>query len=76
METLRLRQLQEPSRVERLLDAYIAHGGELPDDCHQVRDPSGLPPGNSRARLRRGCAVAQLRAFRFDSQGNWTRRTD
>lgn len=43
METLRLRRMQEPSRVERLLDAYIAHGGELSDDCYQIRDPSGLP---------------------------------
>ena len=43
METLRLRRLQEPSRVERLLDAYIAHGGEMPADRYQVHDPSGLP---------------------------------
>ena len=43
METLRLRRMQEPSRVERLLDAYIAHSGQLPDDCYQIRDPSGLP---------------------------------
>lgn len=43
METLRLRRMQEPSRIERLLDSYIAHGGELPDDCYQVRDSSNLP---------------------------------
>ena len=43
METLTLRRMQEPSRVERLLDSYIAHGGELPDNCYQVRDSSNLP---------------------------------
>lgn len=43
METLRLRRIQEPSRVERLLDACVSSGGELPDDCYQVRDPSELP---------------------------------
>ena len=119
METLRLRRMQEPSRVERLLDAYIAHGGELPDDCYQVRDSSGLPSALrivlaraieqgeawscwargsqlwlftchmslERSRERGGPVIlvrvydedAQLLdsgAFRFDSQGNWTRSSD
>lgn len=119
METLRLRRMQEPSRVARLLDTYIAHGGELPDNCYQVRDPSGLPSALrsvlaraieqgeawscwargsqlwfftchlslERSRERGGPVIlvrvydedAQLRdsgAFRFDSQGSWSRSHD
>lgn len=44
METLRLRRIQEPSRVERLLEAYISRAADLPDDAYQVRDSSELPP--------------------------------
>jgi hypothetical protein len=43
METLRLRRIQEPSRVERLLDAYISRAGILPHGAYQVRDRSELP---------------------------------
>ncbi|HEX4648586.1 MAG TPA: hypothetical protein VH111_07160 [Steroidobacteraceae bacterium] len=43
METLRLRRIQEPSRVERILDAYISRASLLPDDAYQIRDPSKLP---------------------------------
>jgi hypothetical protein len=43
METLRLRRIQEPSRVERILDAYISRTSSLPDDAFQIRDPSQLP---------------------------------
>ena len=44
METLRLRRMQEPSRVERLLEAYISRAADLPDDAYQIRDASELPP--------------------------------
>jgi len=43
METLRLRRIQEPSRVERLLAAYISRANTLPEDSYQVRDPGELP---------------------------------
>jgi hypothetical protein len=43
METLRLRRIQEPSRVERLLEAYISRTSILPDGSHQVRDSRELP---------------------------------
>ena len=43
METLRLRRMQEPSRVERLLEAYVSRSGNLPDDAYQVRDKTELP---------------------------------
>ena len=43
METLRLRRIQEPSRVESLLEAYISRTGVLPEDAYRVRDQNGLP---------------------------------
>lgn len=43
METLRLRRIQEPSRVERLLEAYISRTSNLPDGSFQIRDPCELP---------------------------------
>jgi hypothetical protein len=43
METLRLRRIQEPSRVERLLEAYISRAGILPEGAYQVRDRNELP---------------------------------
>jgi hypothetical protein len=43
METLRLRRMQEPSRVERLLEAYVARASSLPDGAYQLRDARELP---------------------------------
>lgn len=43
METLRLRRIQEPSRVETLLEAFISHAHILPADAYQVRDRRELP---------------------------------
>ena len=43
MDTLRLHRMQEPSRVERLLEAYISRAGDLPYGSYQVRDPKELP---------------------------------
>jgi hypothetical protein len=37
METLRLRRIQQPSEVERLLEAFVSRGGVLPKDCYQIR---------------------------------------
>jgi hypothetical protein len=45
METLRLRRIQEPSRVERLLDAFISRTAMLPNGSYQVRQPRELPDG-------------------------------
>jgi hypothetical protein len=43
METKRLRAIQQPSHVERLLDAYITRGNALPENAYQIRDPEALP---------------------------------
>jgi hypothetical protein len=38
-----LRHIQQPSNVERLLDALVSRAYLLPKDCYQIRDPSALP---------------------------------
>jgi hypothetical protein len=43
METVRLRRIQEPSRVENLLESYISRARILPDGAYQIRDRSALP---------------------------------
>jgi len=43
METVRLRRIQEPSRVETLLEAYISRARILPEGAYQVRDRTALP---------------------------------
>ena len=45
VETLRLRRIQQPSKVERLLDAYISRSTGLPQGSYQIRDPSSVPSG-------------------------------
>ena len=43
METLRLRRIQEPSQVERLLDGFISRSVSLPSGAYAVRDTWELP---------------------------------
>lgn len=43
METLRMRRIQEPSRVARLLDAFAVRAGHLPANIYQLRDSRELP---------------------------------
>ncbi len=42
METIKLRRLQQPSDVEKLLGAYVWDSGLLPNDAHQIRDRAEL----------------------------------
>lgn len=44
MDTLRLRRMQEPSRVQRLLEAYVLRANILPEGSYPLRDPRELPP--------------------------------
>ena len=44
METRRLRTIQQPSHIERLLEALVSRANLLPKDYYQIRDPSALPP--------------------------------
>ena len=42
METVRLRKIQKPSRVERLLEAFAESANILPPDCYRIRDVRAL----------------------------------
>src|SRR3979490_1122685 len=44
METRRLRTIQQPSHIERLLEALVSRANLIPKDGYQIRDPSALPP--------------------------------
>jgi hypothetical protein len=44
MDTRRLRTIQQPSHIERLLEALVSRANLLPKDCYQIRDPAALPP--------------------------------
>jgi hypothetical protein len=44
METKRLRAIQQPSHLERLLDAFITRSDVVPKDAYQIRDPSAVMP--------------------------------
>ena len=44
METRRLRTLQQPSQLKKLLEAFVARGDLLPEGWYQIRDPAALPP--------------------------------
>lgn len=43
MQTLRLRTLQQPSLVERLLQEFVRCARALPADAREIRDRSELP---------------------------------
>ena len=67
METLRLRQLQDPARVSALLEAYISRAGILPKDAYQVRDRSELP---NRVQMVVSRAAAQGQAWSGWARGD------
>ncbi len=43
MDTLRLRNLQQPSGVEKLLESYVVGSGLLPKDAYQIPDRADMP---------------------------------
>jgi hypothetical protein len=43
VETMRLRKIQVPTGLERLLDAVITRAQLVPEDSYQIRDPKSLP---------------------------------
>ena len=58
MHTVKLRQVQEPSSVKRLLESFVSRTHFFADGSHQVSDPRELPP-NVRAILSRASAQGQ-----------------
>lgn len=70
METLRLRRIQEPSRVERLLEAYISRTAVLPNGSYQVRDARNLPE-SLRSVVARAAAQAETWSCWAHGSGIW-----
>jgi hypothetical protein len=44
VETKRLRTIQQPAHLERLLDAYITRSDAVAKDAYQIRDPNSVVP--------------------------------
>src|SRR5215475_8842152 len=44
METVRLQKIQQPSHLERLLEALVTRGGLIPKDAYQIRAARALSP--------------------------------
>jgi hypothetical protein len=42
METVRLRNLQQPAQIEVLLEALVQRADLLPKDAYRIRDPRAL----------------------------------
>jgi len=40
---MRLRSLQQPSHVERLLEVFSSRADVVPKDAYRIRDPDALP---------------------------------
>jgi len=51
METKRLRTIQQPFHLERLLEAYITRSSVVPKDSYQIRDPNAVMAGLRRILL-------------------------
>jgi hypothetical protein len=51
METRRLRKLQQPSQVERLLDTVISRAKLVAENSYPIRDPKALPANLRRIAL-------------------------
>jgi len=54
METKRLRTIQQPFHLERLLEAYITRSNAVPKDSYQIRDPNAVMERLRRILLRAG----------------------
>ncbi|HXO63269.1 MAG TPA: hypothetical protein VN882_01090 [Steroidobacteraceae bacterium] len=42
-DTVRLKRLEQPTHVERLLEAFISRAGILPADAYRIRHPDAIP---------------------------------
>lgn len=43
MQTVKLRNMQEPSRLQRLLSNYVSRVNFLPEDAYRLRDSREVP---------------------------------
>ena len=70
METVRLRKIQQPSHVERLLEAFASRGDLLPKDCYQIRASGALSPQLQRI-VERAIQKGHVWACWADSYHSW-----
>jgi hypothetical protein len=70
METLRLRRIQQPSHVQRLLEAFVMRGNRLPKDCYQIRNSRSLSPQLRRI-LTREAQEGHIWACWADNHHTW-----
>lgn len=70
METVRLRRIQEPSHLERLLEAYVSRGDLLPKDAFQIRAMRALSPQLQRV-VTRATQKSHVWACWADSSHTW-----
>jgi hypothetical protein len=70
METVRLRKIQQPSHVERLLEAFASRGDLLPKDCYQIR-ASGALSAQLQAVVEQAIQKGHVWACWADSYHTW-----
>ena len=70
METMRLRKIQAPSQVERLLESYVARADLLPKDSFQIRTTRALSPQLQRV-VTRATQKGHVWACWADSYHTW-----
>ncbi len=70
METVRLRKIQEPSHVERLLQSYVSRANLLPKDSFQIRATRALSPQLQRV-VTRATQKGHVWACWADSYHTW-----
>jgi hypothetical protein len=70
METVRLRKIQAPSHVERLLESYVSRGDLLPKDSFQIRATRALSPQLQRV-VARATQKGHVWACWADSYHTW-----
>jgi len=70
MDTVRLRKIQQPSRLERLLEAFATRGDLLPKDCYQIRARRALSPQLQQV-VTRAAQAGQAWSCWADSHHTW-----
>jgi hypothetical protein len=70
VETMRLRKIQAPSQVERLLESYVSRGELLPKDAFQIRTTRALSPQLQRV-VARATQKGHVWACWADSYRTW-----
>ena len=70
METVRLQKIQQPSHLERLLEALVTRGGLVPKDAYQIRAARALSPQLQRI-ASQSVQASRVWACWADSQHAW-----